>query len=167
MFIDCENLTTFTSDLSSLEISSLMFLNCRLDVASVQNIAQTINTQTSSPPFQISIGRAAATPEDEEAFQTIRNKGWNVYVDYNPSTTSVASSVATLDETDETQTVPTVYWAKPVPSDEKHARYIDAEGNYYNILGGNLIYVDDPDTYGMFTCDEDAAMQMRLTKIEK
>ena len=167
MFYNCENLTTFTSDLSSLTNGSYMFHGCSLDVPSVQNIAQSINTVTDSPILHLGIGRSTATPEDEAAFQTIREKGWSLHVGYNPSTTSEASAVATLDETDETQTIPTVYWAKPVPSDEKHAHYIDSEGNYYNILGGNLIYVNDPDTYGMFINEEDAAANMRLTKIEK
>ena len=157
MFYECK-LENFTSDLSSLTNGSQMFYGCKLDVASVQNIAENINTVTNSPSLDIGIGRGAATAEDEVAFQTIRDKGWELYVEYNPSTTSEASAVATLDETDETQTIPTVFWAKPVPSDEEHARYIDGEGNYYNILGGNLIYVSDPDTYGMFLNEEDAAM---------
>ena len=167
MFNNCFNLTTFTSDLSSLTDGYMMFDYCKLDAPSVQNIAQTINTVTNNPYLYISIGRDSATPEDKAAFQTIREKGWDLYVGYNSSVTSEASAVATLDETDETQTVPTIYWAKSVPSDEKRARYTDSEGNYFNILGGNLIYVDDPETYGMFLNEEDAAAQMRLTKIEK
>jgi hypothetical protein len=44
---------------------------------------------------------------------------------------------------------------------------MDENGNYFNILGGQFIYVNDPETYGMFTSEEDAAMQMKLIKIEK
>jgi hypothetical protein len=34
-------------------------------------------------------------------------------------------------------------------------------------LGGQFIYGDDLSTYGMFTCEDDAAANMGLTKIEK
>ena len=42
-----------------------------------------------------------------------------------------------------------------------------ANGNFFNILGGQFIYGDDLSTYGMFTCEEDAATNMRLTKYER
>ena len=50
-------------------------------------------------------------------------------------------------------------------SDEQHAQYVDAEGNFYNILGAQFIYGDNLETYGMFTSLEDAAANMRLKKI--
>jgi hypothetical protein len=50
---------------------------------------------------------------------------------------------------------------------EEEAEYVGQDGKFYRILGGQFIFVSDPDTYGMFTCLEDAAANMRLTKIEK
>ena len=73
----------------------------------------------------------------------------------------------TLDEDGNEVETPIPFYAKPLPSDEEHGDYFDSEGNYYNILGAQFIYGDDLSTYGMFTCEEDAAMNMRLTKIEK
>ena len=70
-----------------------------------------------------------------------------------------------LGEEETTTLIP--YYAKLVPSDEENASYVDKDGNFFNILGGQFIYVNDPETYGMFTSIEDAAANMRLTKIEK
>jgi hypothetical protein len=95
------------------------------------------------------------------------SKGWTVYVNgykyiQKPSTGSNPTDI----ELDEVET-PIPFWAKPVQSDEEHARYIDNEGNYYNILGAQFIYGDNLETYGMFTCLEDAAANMRLTSYTK
>ena len=77
-------------------------------------------------------------------------------------------SILTLtDENGEEITTHIPYYAKPIQTDKEHARYTDEQGNYYNILGGQFIYGDDLSTYGMFTCEEDAAANMRLIKIEK
>ena len=92
------------------------------------------------------------------------SKGWKVYVigssgsmtQWNPASTDGEETVT-----------PIPFWAKPVESDEQHAKYVDSEGNYYNILGAQFIYGDDLSTYGMFTNEEDAAANMGLTKIEK
>ena len=62
---------------------------------------------------------------------------------------------------------PIPFYAKPVEATEETAQYTDREGNYYNILGAQFIYGDDISTYGMFTCLDDAAANMRLTKIER
>ena len=77
------------------------------------------------------------------------------------------AAITTLDENGEETTTPIPFWAKPVPATEETASYVDANGNYYNILGGQYIYVRDPETYGMFTSLEDAQAQMRLTKFTK
>ena len=165
MFEYCENLTTFTSDLSSLTNGNGMFGCCSLDTASINNIAETINTVTDKPSIHIGIGNSTPTEEEHTYLTQIHEKGWSVYV--NGSSNAYTPAVATLDETGETMTTPIPFWAKPVPSDEEHAKYTDSEGNFFDILGGQFIYVDDPDTYGMFLNEEDAATQMRLTKIEK
>jgi hypothetical protein len=106
------------------------------------------------------------------------DKGWIVFVNSNyyggdedgyygyTASASLASSAMTLDEIGESEMFnPKPYWAKPVPSDEEHAKYVDSEGNFYNILGAQFIYGDSLETYGMFTSLEDAQAQMRLKKI--
>ena len=166
-FNNCKKLTSFSSNLSSLESASNMFNNCKLDTASVLNIADTINSPTKKD--EIDIGIANATPNDDEiaAFDTIASKNWTVYVNGSAYTPTSASSIMTLDElgNEVEQIIP--FYAKPVPTTEELAEYVDSNGNYYNILGGQFIYGDDLSTYGMFTCEEDAAANMRLIKIEK
>ena len=173
MFSYCSKLENFTSDLSSLTSGYNMFYNCKLDVASVQNIADTINTVQGNS-IHIGCKGYNSNSELEVFFQQIREKGWNLSVSFNGESSTCGCgcgscnscySLATTDETGEVQKAPMPFYAKPVPAEEERARYIDSEGNFFNILGGNLIYVDDPETYGMFTSIEDAAAQMRLTKI--
>ena len=94
MFSSCSNLTSFSADLSSLTNAgsgySLMFgnsiYNCtKLDLASVQNIADTINDLASQGKTgTLSIGMAKALQSDDEtapvnvALAAIRAKGWTV-----------------------------------------------------------------------------------------
>ena len=163
MFVYCSNLTTFNSDLSSLTDGFQMFDYCKLDTASVKNIAETINTVTNKPKIHMGIGNTTPTTEENTYLTQIHNKGWQVYV--NGSSSAYAPATATTDETGENQEAPIPFWAKPVPATEETAKYVDADGNFYNILGAQFIYVDDPDTYGMFINEEDAAAQMRLKKI--
>ena len=181
MFADCTNLEIFESDLSSLTNGVNMFKywgsnSCKLNTASVQNIADTINdvnnltncSYSSAEIYKtIDIGIGNKTPNDEEkiAFNTIVSKGWTVRVNGSQYTPTSPAAITTLDENGEEITTPIPFYAKPVPSNEKDARYVDAEGNFYNIVGGQFIYGDDLSTYGMFTCEEDAAANMRLTKI--
>ena len=168
MFFGCENLTSFNSDLSSLTDAWGMFQGCKLDTASVQNIADTINTiNESSGEITIGIGNGTPNEQEEEAFNTIASNGWVVYVNGSRYTPTSPAAITTLDETGEEITRPIPYWAKPVPVTEETASYVDSEGNYYNVLGGQFVYGDDISTYGMFTCEEDAAANMRLTKIER
>ena len=165
MFENCTNLTTFTSDLSSLISGYMMFWDCKLDTASVKNIAETINTVTNKPSIHIGIGNTTPTEEENTYLTQIHNKGWQVYVNGSEYLPPIPLAITTLDENGEEITTPIPFWAKPVPATEETASYVDSEGNFYNILGGQFIFVDDPDTYGMFLNEEDAAAQMRLTKI--
>lgn len=165
MFSGCRKLTTISSDLSSLTDGNSMFMNCKLDTPSVQNIADTINT-VSNKTIHIGIGNTTPNEQEETAFNTIASKGWTVYV--NGSSSSNIWNPTSLTPLDGEETVtPIPYWAKPVPSDEENAQYVDSEGNFYNILGAQFIYGDDLSTYGMFTCEEDAAANMRLTPYVK
>jgi hypothetical protein len=110
-----------------------MFEGCKLDTASVKNIADTIKTHTG----MIHIGIGNSEPNDEEitAFNKISSKGWTVYVNGSKYTPTSPAAITTLDENGEETVTPIPFWAKPVPSDEEHAHYVDSEGNFYNILG--------------------------------
>ena len=175
MFYGC-NLSQFTSDLSSLTNGCEMFMACKLDTASVQNIANTIkdvNGLTNDSYYwysgtiykQIRIGIANTRPnaEETEAFNTMVEKGWTVYVN-GSSDAYVPSSTALIPIDGEETATPIPFWAKPIPSDEEHAKYVDENGNFYNILGAQFIYGDDLMTYGQFLNEEDAANQMRLSR---
>ena len=178
MFVDCINLTTFSSDLSSMTNGFWMFPSCKLDTASVQNIADTIKDVTSLTngsattdevykTTTIGIGNSVPNSHEITAFNTIASKGWTVYANGNEYTPTSPAAINTLDENGEETTTPIPYYAKPVPATEETASYVDENGNFYNILGAQFIYGDDLSTYGMFTCEEDAATNMGLTKIEK
>lgn len=142
-----------------------MFSGCYLDTASVQNIADTINTYSGT--INIGIGNESPNEQEETAFNTIASKGWTVYVNGSAYSPTSPAAITTLDENGEETVTPIPFWAKPINSDEEHAQYTDSEGNYYNIVGAQFIYGDDLSTYGMFLNEEDAAANMRLTKIEK
>ena len=166
MFGNSGALNSFHSNLSSLTNGEHMFYGCCLDTASVRNIADTINTFNGI--IHIGIDNWTPNEQEEEAFNIMVSRGWTVYVNnrYEYTPTSPAA-ITTLDENCEETVTPIPYWAKPVQTDEKHAKYVDSEGNFYNILGGNYIYGDNLETYGMFVSEEDAAANMRLTKVEK
>lgn len=176
MFYNCSNLTTFNSNLRRLTNGNYMFYNCNLDTTSVQNIANTIKDVSSLgdecdcsgvwKTIHIGIGNSSPNTEEDAAFRLIAKKGWTVYVNANIDASYQPANLTTLDENDEndeeiTTLIP--FYAKPVQTDEEHAHYIDDEGNYFNILGGQFIYGDDISTYGMFTSEADAAANMRLT----
>ena len=178
MFRGCSSLTSFSSDLPSLTNGFYMFSDCKLDTTSIQNIANTIKNVTSltsgsGPADEVYkifyIGISNSTPNEDEiaAFDTIASKGWTVYVNGSEYTPSAAAAIMTLDENGEEVSTPIPFYAKPVPATEKTASYVDANGNFFNISGAQFIYGDDLSTYGMFTCEEDAAFNMGLTKIEK
>ena len=158
------NLTSFSSDLSSLTNGDYMFAGCKLDTASVQHIADTINTYNGT----IHIGIGNTTPNEQEitAFNKMVSKGWTVYVNGSQYTPTSPAAITTLDENGEETVTPIPFYAKPVPATEETATYTDEQGNFFNILGAQFIYGDDFSTYGMFTCEDDAAANMRLTKIE-
>ena len=146
-FYNCPALTSFNSNLSSLTNGYYMFMSCKLDTNSVQNIANTIKnvtdltngTSASKDVYKhihIGIGNSTPNATETDSFDTIANKGWTVYVNGSAYTPTSASSIMTLDENGEEieQMIP--YYAKPVPTTEELAEYIDSNGNYYNIMGG-------------------------------
>ena len=171
MFHNCSKLTSFNGNLNSLTNGYQMFRECKLDTDSIRKIADTIKdvreltngVKTYDDVYKmIHFGLQNETPTEEETklLTIIHNKGWDVFVngwgdgyEFEPIvTTSI----------DETSSI-TPYYAKPIPSDEKHAEFIDENGNYFDVIGGKTLFVKDIDTYGMFTSREDAIAQMRLT----
>ena len=177
MFNACFNLTTFTSDLSSLTNGYEMFYNCILDTESLIYIADTIKDVRDLTngnyygdeiykTIHIGIGNTTPTVEEKELLTEIHNKGWQVYVN-GSSNSNIFNPTATTPIDGEETTTPIPYWAKPVEVDKEHANYVGEDGKYYIILGGNYIFVDDPETYGLFVSEEDAALNMRLTKYER
>lgn len=177
MFAGCISLTSFYGDLSSIQ-NGCMFSDCKLDTTSIKNIAETIHDINGlyyyvsgiggaeySKSFVIGIGNIQPTEEEKAYFTQIHNKGWEVYIN-GQSNSNIFNPQNSISNDIEIQSY-LPYWAKPISSNEECANYIDSEGNYYNILGAQFIYVSDPETYGMFTCEEDAASQMRLTPYTK
>ena len=167
MFYRCSKLTSFSSAVPSLTSATDMFTGCRLNTASVKNIAETINTVEDSPTIGIGIGNTTPNDQETTSFNTIASKGWTVYVNGSAYTPASAASIMTLDETGVEVEIPIPFYAKPVEAIEDEAEYEDEQGNFYNIVGAQFIYGDDISTYGMFTCEEDAAINMGLTKIER
>ena len=177
LFFNCSKLTNFASDLGSLTNGYCMFYNCNLDTHSLIHIAETIKDVRSLTngkgdwsdiykTIHIGIGNTTPTAEEKELLTEIHNKGWQVLVN-GSSSSNIFNPTNTTSLDGEESVTPIPFYAKPVESDEEHAEYTDGNDKFYNILGGQFIFVDDPETYGMFTSLEDAAANMRLTKIEK
>lgn len=83
MFNGCEALTDFTGILPSLKNGINMFSGCKLNLASIQNIAENINSVTSG---SITIGVLAdlqGNSDFDTAIQAITDKGWTVTTQYN------------------------------------------------------------------------------------
>jgi hypothetical protein len=167
MFSGCSDLTSFSSGLSSLERAPGMFSGCKLDTDSVSFIANTINTLKKSAQIDIGIANSTPNETENEAFLLMKNKGWDVYVNGSDYFIEEESNLNTLDEHGEKDSVILPFYAKPILTTEDEADFVDENGNFYRIVGGQFIYVNDPETYGMFTSLEDAAANMRLSKYEK
>ena len=89
MFKGCTSLTEFTSDLSSLTNGNEMFLNCSLDAPSVQNIALTVNKNTTTSAFNFHIGIDTKITGDAQVKRDlglIKQKKWTLYVNGSTST---------------------------------------------------------------------------------
>ena len=167
MFEGCVNLTHFEGDLSSLTDGEYMFTDCKLDTASIQRIAETINTVYDEPTLSLGIGNATPNEEELAAIDIIHDKGWSVVVNgstYNPDS---EAAVVTVDENGEEVKTIIPYYAKPIETNVLKAEYVGEDGKFYRIKGGQFIYDGDKEksSYGMFTCLEDAAANMRLSKV--
>ena len=174
MFRYSEELTSFNGDLSSLTSGESMFMDCKLDTDSVECIADTINDVTElaisydvSKIITIYIGNETPNDKEDAAFKQMQDKGWSVYVNGSNSVYVPRTGEASLDETGETTVTPKPYWAKPIEVIEDKAEFVGEDGKFYQVVGGQFIYVTDPETYGMFVSREDAIANMRLTKYVK
>ncbi len=168
MFKGCSKLESFTSDLSSLTRGVNMFRGCKLNTESVIHIANSINTVTNSPSLDIGIANETPTDEEIELFTEIHNKGWRVFVNGSDTAYVPPTDGTSLIPIDGEQTItPKPYWAKPEEVSEDEAEYVGEDGKFYRILGGQFIFVNDPESYGMFVNLEDAAANMRLTPYVK
>ena len=94
------------------------------------------------------------------------NKNWVLYVNGEGQGSAAPPPISLIDEENNTAT-PIPFYAKPQEVTEDKADYVGTDGKFYRILGAQFIYGDDLSTYGMFSCLEDAAANMRLTKIER
>jgi hypothetical protein len=142
-----------------------MFFSAKLNTTSVQNIAETINTPTETGIIHIGIGNTNPNDEEVAAFNTIASKNWIVYV--NGSDTAYEPSTVPATEEYTEGKIVRPYYAKIIEVSEEDAKYLGADGKFYKILGGQFIYGDDLSTYSIFSCEEDAANNMHLTKIER
>ena len=189
MFESCSALTSFTSDLSSLLFGSFMLHRCALDDKSLMYIAHSINDVSNLTEEQIcevcgssygfkeigiGIGHEYVSDfsklpqETRDYLNMIHDKGWQIQISFPMSANGgnyQPTSLIPID--DEETTTPIPYYAKPVQCDEKNAKYVNSNGEYFNIIGGNLILVDDPETYGLFVSEEDAAANMGLILYER
>lgn len=89
MFNGCTKLTSFNSDLSSLTSGSTMFYGCKLNLESVQNIANTIKdlkavnkTDSIYISMDTTLKSSDTTAPVNVALATIRAKGWTVSENY-------------------------------------------------------------------------------------
>ena len=164
MFLNCTHLNDVKCDLGSLKEGFEMFYDCRLYDSTIINLANSLNETDGGTIHFTPYNYAKPTGILSEALINAHNKGWNVYFH---ATKYPLPNMTISNEEDESQEEIYPYFAKAVEVTPEKAKYVDGDGKFYRILGGNFIYVDDPETYGMFTCEEDAAANMRLTKIER
>ena len=82
MFQYCSSLTSFNGSLSSLTNGSSMFYGCKLDLASVKNIASTIkNLASSGKSGTLHLGYDTSLSDNSDliaALTVIQNKGWTI-----------------------------------------------------------------------------------------
>ena len=82
MFHSCSKLTSFSAELPSLTNGEGMFRYCKLDGTSVQNVAETINSNvTNNPRIDLGVDISIVNVNSvKRNFGKIYGKGWNVYV---------------------------------------------------------------------------------------
>ena len=93
----------------------------------------------------------------------ISDKGWTVQLDCIEEENTENVSTTSGQKTKK----PVVHWYKPVSSNEKYGSYMNANGEYFDIVGGRYIFGDDMSTYGQFTSLKQAEQAMGLTKVER
>ena len=86
MFSDCTSLESFTVSMPTGLTSNAryMFYGCKLNLASVKKISETIAWASGAQTFTLGIAKSLEGNTEVQGYlQDIRNKGWTVEVSYN------------------------------------------------------------------------------------
>lgn len=173
MFNGCKNLITFASHLKSLADGTYMFGGCKLDVPSIKNIIDTINTVESANLF-LGMG-CDNNAADKDLFaqevgytdmttllQTLQNKGWTVSAQFNGRPSSTFSLR-------KPESLPVFVKLVEVSPDEEFPFY-----EYTSIDGSKFFNLDwlhdttgSTDGYDVFSSLEEAIAYFNIKQIEK
>jgi hypothetical protein len=172
MFNSCSNLSSFKSDLSSLIDGTSMFYNCKLDVPSVKNIIDTINTVETG---EILIGMGCDNnQQDKDLFaqevgysdmntllQSLHSKGWTVTAQYNGRPTSNYSLR-------QPESLPVyIKLIEVIPTEEDdytHYEYTSQDGTKFYNLDWFHETTGSTDTYSQFNSLEEAITHFNIKK---
>lgn len=176
MFYACP-LTSINGNFESLEDGTNMLPNAHLDLASIQNIAETIrdwsngypagtnedgSPKTITPTISLGIGLNDVEGDDnviaiKAELDKIRERGWNVLVSWNGP-----SGVSTANETNKT------FFTRIYDSGAFNT-HIDENGKPCSIITtDSLKWISDKDSWSpMVSSLEEAEAYFKLTKIEK
>ena len=167
MFCDCSNLTSFSSDLSSLTNGTDMFSYCNLDAQSVANIIHTLPTHDSNGEIGIGIGCEDTEPDQLLFAQECDCETWQELLDdfsaknWTVTFQCTGRPTATYNMR-RGETLP-IYAKLEEVTDENHAQYISADGSkFYNI---NYFHSTNGSTegYDVFSSLEEAISTYNVT----
>lgn len=176
MFYGCP-ITSINGNFESLEDGTDMLPNAHLDLASIQNIAETIrdwsdgypagtdenrSPKTITPTISLGIGFDDIDGDEKNAIadelDKIQNKGWNVPVSWN----GPATDVSVINETSK------IFFARLYDSGAFNT-HIDENGKPCSIITtDSLRWISDKDSWSpMVSSLEEAEAYFKLIKIEK
>lgn len=170
MFYNCQNLTSFTSDLSSLTNGTYMFHSCKLDSTSIKNIIDTINT-VSSGSIILGLGCDTDTTDKnlfaQEAgyadmtslLAALQAKGWTVYTQHNGRPSSTYSLRKPAENT-----LPV--FAK-LEEDKKYVDYTSEDGSKKYMLNWFHETTGSTEGYTQYATLEEAVEALNIKPIER